>query len=270
MTTMAGKISVYQPKQERLIFPERPQFKDVGDERRHRKERLAAACRLFGDKGFGIGFGGHLTVRDPEHVDLFWTNPVCIPFGQVRVSMLILVNKEGEVVEGDYAVNQAGYVLHSAIHEHNPDIIASCHAHTVHGGAWASMGRELEPISQDACIFYGDHAVLEDGAGRVPVASESGHPVADAFRTNKAIIHQNHGLLTASRDSIDAAAFWFYLLDHVCRMQLMTDSLSTKPMRVSEENAVYTQKHLGTEYISWLNFQAEFADIQKRHPDFDQ
>lgn len=269
MISAAKPRSLYDPQQDNLIFPRKPQFANVSEERQHRKERLAAACRLFADKGFGIGFGGHLTVRDPEHEDLFWTNPVCIPFGQVRVSMLILVDHEGKVVQGDYAVNQAGYVLHSAIHEHNPDIVASCHAHTVHGGAWASMGREIEPTSQDACMFYGDHVVLKDGAGKVPVASGSGHPVADAFRNNKAIIHQNHGLLVASRDSIDAAAFWFYALDHVCRMQLLTDGLSTRPITVSHENAEYTQRHLGSEYIAWLNFQCEFADIQKRHPDIN-
>lgn len=260
--------SVYDPSQEGLIFPRKPTFANVGEERQHRKERLAAACRLFADKGFGIGFGGHLTVRDPENSSLFWTNPVCIPFGQVRVSMLVQVDSEGRVVQGDYAVNRAGYVLHSAIHELNPDIVASCHAHTVHGGAWASMGRELEPISQDACLFYGSHAVLADGAGRVPVSSTSGDPVAEAFRQNKAVIHQNHGLLVASRDSIDDAAFTFYLLDHVCRMQMLSDGLSTKPVQISRENAEYTSEHLGTGYIGWLNFQCEFADIQKRHPDF--
>jgi ribulose-5-phosphate 4-epimerase/fuculose-1-phosphate aldolase len=263
------KESIYDPQQEALIFPRKPKFSHVNDERRHRKERLAAACRFFADKGFGVGFGGHLTVRDPEHKDLFWTNPVCVPFGQVRTSMLILVDPTGKVVEGDYAVNRAGYVLHSAIHERNPDIVASCHAHTIHGGAWSSMGRKLDPISQDACMFYGDHVVLADGAGRVPVASGAGHPVAEAFRNNKAVIHQNHGLLAASRDSIDAAAFWFYLLDRVCQMQLLVDNLSTKPTLVAVEDAEFTQKHLGSDYIAWLSFQCELVDIKKRHPDFN-
>jgi ribulose-5-phosphate 4-epimerase/fuculose-1-phosphate aldolase len=268
MLTKVKYESVYDPRQEGLTFPRKPKFAHINEERRHRKERLASACRFFADKGFGFGFGGHLTVRDPEHKKLFWTNPMCIPFGQVKVSNLILVDPEGQVVEGNYAVNQAGYVLHSAIHELNPDIVASCHAHTVHGGAWASMGRKLDPVSQDACMFYGDHTVLVDGAGKVPVSTESGHPVAEAFRTNKAVIHQNHGLLTASRDSIDDAAWWFYALDHVCRMQMLSDSLSTKPIPVSEENAKYTREHLGTGYFGWLQYQCEHADIVKKHPDF--
>lgn len=267
--TVAGREyeSVYEPRQAGLIFPPRPAFSNPIEERLHRKQRLAAACRFFGDKGFGYGFGGHLTVRDPEEPELFWTNPMCIPFRQVRVSQLILVDASGKIVEGRYAVNLAGYLLHSAIHARNPDIIASCHAHTVHGGAWASMGRPLDPISQDACMFYGDHAVVADGAGKVSVYQNSGQAIADAFATNKAVIHQNHGLLTASRDSIDDAAWWFYNLDYVCRMQMLSDSLPYKPARVSEENAKYTHQHLGTGYFGWLQFQTEYADVVRNHPD---
>ncbi|QIB66895.1 class II aldolase/adducin family protein [Kineobactrum salinum] len=269
MINTSREESVYNPTQDNLIFPTKPEFSSTEEERQHRKARLAAACRFFADKGFGVGFGGHLTVRDPEHEGLFWTNPVCIPFGQVRKSMLILVDHKGQVIEGDYAINRAGYVLHSAVHEMNPDIVASCHAHALNSGAWASMGREIEPISQDACIFYGDHTVLAEGSGKVPVGSDSGRAIAEAFMANKIVIHQNHGLLAASRDSIDSAAFWFYLFDRVCKMQMLSESLSTKPIHVSAENATYTQKHLGTEYIAWLNFQCEFAEIQKRHPDFN-
>jgi ribulose-5-phosphate 4-epimerase/fuculose-1-phosphate aldolase len=260
--------SIYDPTQEGLIYPRKPQFSSLKEERQHRKERLASACRLFARKDFSFGFGGHLTVRDPEHPELFWTNPMSVPFAHVKVSNLILVNEEGDVVEGEYAVNRAGYVLHSAIHALNPDIVASCHAHTIHGGAWASMGRPLDPISQDACMFYGDHVVLADGAGKVPVSSSSGHPVAEAFKNNKAVIHQNHGLLTASRDSIDAAAWWFYALDHCCRMQMLSDNLRTPPKEVSRENAEYTAKHLGTGYMGWLMYQTEYAEILKAEPDF--
>ena len=79
--------------------------------RAHRKQRLVAACRAFAVWGLDYGFAGHLTVRDPEHPELYWTNPVAVPFSQVKLSNLILVNHEGQVVERDHAVNQAGFVL---------------------------------------------------------------------------------------------------------------------------------------------------------------
>ena len=44
-----------------------PKFDTVEEERLHRKQRLAAAFRLFGKFGFDEGVAGHITARDPEH-----------------------------------------------------------------------------------------------------------------------------------------------------------------------------------------------------------
>ena len=50
------------------LMHEIPAFENLEDERRHRKERLAAAFRIFGRYGFSEGVAGHITVRDPEAV----------------------------------------------------------------------------------------------------------------------------------------------------------------------------------------------------------
>ncbi len=203
-----GNISIYQPTQAGRIFPDVPTFNDVDAERLYLKQRLVAACRAFALEGFDYGFAGHLTIRDPARPELYWTNPMCVHFAQVKVSNLILVDHSGHVIEGDYAVNRAGFVLHAAVHEANPDILAMCHAHTVYGTAFAALGRPLDPISQDAAAFFEDHIVIKDEAGQVAVEEKAGLAVADWFKGVKAAIHQNHGLLTASRHSIEAAAFY--------------------------------------------------------------
>ena len=51
------------------------------------------------------------------------------------MSNVILVDHQGQVIEGDYAVNRADFVLHGAVHEQYPEVIAMCHAHTVYGTA---------------------------------------------------------------------------------------------------------------------------------------
>jgi ribulose-5-phosphate 4-epimerase/fuculose-1-phosphate aldolase len=127
--------SLYDVHQDGLIFPKRPTFETLEDERLHRKKRLVAACRAFARYGFGFGFGGHLTVRDPIMTDHYWTNPMAIPFSQVCLSSLVLANHQGHVVEGRYGINKAGYVFHAAVHRQCPDIIAMCHAHTQNCGA---------------------------------------------------------------------------------------------------------------------------------------
>ncbi|MGB6276060.1 MAG: class II aldolase/adducin family protein, partial [Rhodococcus sp. (in: high G+C Gram-positive bacteria)] len=47
-----------------IDVPAPPVFESVDDERQHRKQRLAAAFRLFSQCGFDEGVAGHITARD--------------------------------------------------------------------------------------------------------------------------------------------------------------------------------------------------------------
>ena len=259
--------SIYRPKQAGLKFPELPDYSSFAQERQHRKERLVAACRAFALHNLDYGFAGHLTVRDPEFPDLYWTNPMAVHFSQVKLSNLILANHTGKVVEGKYALNRAGFVLHAAVHEANPDIVAMCHAHTVYGTAFAALGRPLDPITQDAAAFYEDHIVIKDEAGAVAVEEEAGLSVADCFKNVKAAIHQNHGLLTVSRHSIEAAAFWFIALERCCQQQLLVEATGIKPVMVPEQSSRYSREHVGSEYIGWLHFQPIYDQLVQTSPD---
>lgn len=259
--------SIYRPRQQGLKFPELPDFTTFAQERQHRKERLVAACRAFALHNLDYGFAGHLTVRDPEFPELYWTNPMAVHFSQVKLSNLILADHTGKVVEGAYALNRAGFVLHAAVHEANPDIVAMCHAHTVYGTAFAALGRPLEPITQDAAAFFEDHIVIKNEAGAVAVEEKAGLSLQDCFKGVKAAIHQNHGLFSVSRHSIDAAAFWFIALERCCQQQLAIEATGIKPVMVPEQSARYSREHVGSEYIGWLHFQPIYEQLAQISPD---
>lgn len=267
MVDLGNRTSIYQPEQKGLKFPEALRSNAPEEVRQDRKKRLVAACRAFGQWGLDYGFAGHLTVRDPEHPELYWTNPMAVHFARVNMSNLILVDHDGEVVEGTYAVNRAGFVLHAAVHAEHPDIMAMCHAHTVYGTAFASLGRPLDPITQDSCAFFEDHAVISDEAGQVTVEQPGGSNVAKAFKGVKAAIHQNHGLLTASRHSIDSAAYYFMALERCCQQQLMIEATGHKPIHIPEDRARYSREHVGSDYIGWLAFQPVYDDLVQSSPD---
>src|SRR5215213_11974107 len=107
--------------------------RSVEEERLHRKQNLAAAFRLFSRFGFDEGVAGHITARDPELTDHFWVNPFGMSFKQIRVRDLLLVNHQGEIVEGDWPLNAAAFAIHSAIHAARPDVTAAAHSHSVYG-----------------------------------------------------------------------------------------------------------------------------------------
>lgn len=248
-----------------VVMPAPPTFDSFEAERRHRQERLAGALRIFGRLGFSEGVAGHITARDPEHLDHFWVNPFGMNFRHVRVSDLILVNHAGDVVEGERPVNRAAFVIHAAVHAARPDVVAAAHAHSIYGKAFSSLGRELSPITQDACIFFEDHALVTEGAGRVAFDEESGRAIARGLGAAKAAIHQNHGLFTVGQ-SVDEAAWWFITMERTCQAQLLAEAAGA-PIHVDADNARYTRDQTGFPLAGWFSFQPLWDDIVRTDPE---
>lgn len=247
-----------------LQTPRPPTFETIEDERRHRRHRLAAAFRIFARLGYDEGIAGHISARDPEWSDRFWVNPFARSFAQIRASDLVLVDEYGEVVQGTRTVNRAAFAIHSQVHAARPDCVAAAHAHSVHGKAWSSLGRRLDPITQDACVFYEDHAVYDDYNGVVREVDE-GKRIAVALDEAKAVILRNHGLLTVGH-SVDEAAWWFITMDRSCRAQLLAEAAGT-PVLIDPETARFTAGQVGSHHAGWLGFQPLYDWIVSEEPE---
>ncbi|WP_250285704.1 class II aldolase/adducin family protein [Frankia sp. CiP1_Cm_nod2] len=206
----------------------------VEEIRLHRKQRLAAAFRLFAKFGYDHGIAGHITARDPELPDHFWVNPLAVPFAQIKVSDLLLVSHDGDIVIGDRPVNTAAFAIHSQVHTARPDVVAAAHAHALAGKAWSSLGRLLDPITQDALTFYGSHSLYADFNGVVLDKAE-GRNIAEALGPNKLVILQNHGFLTVGR-SVEEAAWLFVTADQSAHAQLLAEAAG-RPKLVRHEVA---------------------------------
>jgi ribulose-5-phosphate 4-epimerase/fuculose-1-phosphate aldolase len=241
-----------------------PEFDDVAAERQHLKERLAASFRLFGRFGFDEGVAGHITARDPEHADRFWVNPFGMSFKQVRASDLICVDHDGTVVEGDWPVNAAAFAIHSQVHAARPDVIAAAHSHSVHGKAFSSLGVTLDPLTQDSCAFYGDHALFDDFTG-VVIDPAEGARIAEALGDNKMAILRNHGLLTVGA-TVDAAAWWFITAERTCQAQLLAMAAG-KTVSIDHDHATLTHGQVGSELAGQFSFHPLYEWIVAAEPD---
>ncbi|MEU4652954.1 class II aldolase/adducin family protein [Streptomyces sp. NPDC023723] len=249
---------------DKLQFAMPPMHESVADERRHRKERLAGALRIFGRNGLEDGVSGHITARDPEFTDCFWVNPFGLPFRHVTVSDLVLANADGQVIEGSYHVNQAAFTVHSQVHAARPDVVAVAHCHSVYGRALAALGELLDPITQESCAFYEDHALYDSYSG-VSVDAEEGRRIAAALGSRKALVLRNHGLLTVG-DSVDAAAWWFLSMERCCQVQL-TAKAAGRPVLIDHQRAAATWEQLGGDLMAWINYQPMWREISRGEPD---
>lgn len=257
-------MAVQNPPMEMLKamkFPFPPTFDNYDDERSYLKNKLAGAFRVFGKFGFSEGVAGHITVRDPEYKDHFWVNPFGVSFNEITASSLICVDHNGEIVGGEGSLNRAAFAIHSRVHAARPDVVAAAHSHSLWGKTFSILGIPLAPGTQDACAFYEDHAVFNDYTGIVNETDE-GDRIAEALGDKKAVILQNHGLLTVGH-TIDEAAWWFITMERSCQAQLMAMQTGLPMTEVSHPVAMKTRQELGFPLAGYFQFQPIWQDISR-------
>merc|ERR1719308_232248 len=112
--------------------------------------KLAAVYRLIDLHGWTQGIYNHVTARVSQDTEHFLLNPFGMMYNEVTASSLVKVNMQGDVVEEgttNFGVNQAGFMLHSAIHAARPDIKCVVHLHTPSITAISTMKCGLLPLS---------------------------------------------------------------------------------------------------------------------------
>ena len=164
-------------------------------------------------------------------------------FSQVKVSTLVLVDEEGRIVEGSGIANPAAFAIHGSIHAARPEIVAVAHTHSLYGKAFSSLGRLLDPITQDACVFYDDIALFDEYNGLV-FSVEEGQRLTAALGGKKACILRNHGLLTVGH-TVEECAWWFTTLERSCQAQLLAEAAGS-PILIDDDIALDTAEVAGS------------------------
>ena len=179
-------------------------------------------------------------------------------------SALLSLPVQGVSVEEKRAINRAAFAIHSQVHAARPDVVAAAHAHSMYGKSWSTLGRLLDPITQDACAFYEDHGLFDDFTG-VVFDPEEGARLAKSLGQYKAVILRNHGLLTVGQN-VDEAIWWFITMDRCCQSQLLAEAAGT-PVIIDPEHARVTRQQVGSQKAGWFQFQPMWDMITKEQPD---
>lgn len=197
------------------------------------KTDLAIAYRILAHLGVDDLTYTHLSVRgrDPN---TFYIYPFGMLFAEVKPSDLLLVDLDGNVLEGaEYQYNSTGYVIHGNIYSARSDINSVFHLHTPEIVSVSACKSGLMPISQWALHFYGkvsyhnyDSLALHQGQGDA-LSSDLGDE-------NYTILLRNHGSITCGR-TIQEAMFYTYHLIQACKAQCLALSMGQPLVTPSKE-----------------------------------
>ena len=235
------------------------------------RQQLAAAYRIFDHLGWCELIYGHISLRVPGPEHHFLINPYGLRYDEMTASSLVKIDLDGNLVEpSDYSFNPAGFVIHSAIHEHRDNAHCVMHTHTRAGMALAALECGLLPISMNAMSLHG-HLAYHDYEGstlhlheREKLARDLG--AADAF------ILRNHGLLTVGQ-TIAEAFLYLYRLERACQVQLdamACGSPLTHPPAAAIERSVAQMRDFGqcAAPSGQLEFDALVRLMDEKDPSF--
>ncbi len=179
---------------------------------------LAAAYRLVADFKWDDLVFTHISARVPGTEDQFLINPYGVFFDEITASSLVKIDLQGNKVQpSPFPVNQAGFVIHSAIHAARHDAKCVLHTHTLNGVAVSAQREGLLPISQHS-IFVLSSLGYHDFEGPALDDGEKPRLVADLGDATSMIL-RNHGLLTVGR-TVGEAFVAMYYLETSCAIQV--------------------------------------------------
>jgi ribulose-5-phosphate 4-epimerase/fuculose-1-phosphate aldolase len=196
-----------------------PSLKEVvSAEEWHLRCDLAACYRLVAAYGWSDLIFTHISARIPGPEHHFLITPYGLMFDEITASSLVKVDQScNKLSDSPFAVNPAGFVIHSAIHQVRDDAGCVLHTHSRAGVAVSAQKGGVLPISQQS-TFVLNSLAYHDYEGVALRDDEKPRLQADLGNANYLML-RNHGLLTVGRTIADAFLH-MYTFENTCRIQI--------------------------------------------------
>lgn len=220
----------------------KPVREQVSKEEWEARVNLAACYRLMHEFGMVEMVANHISARVPGTTNKFLINPYGMLYEEMTASSMVRIDLEGNILFNatEHGINEAGYVIHSAIHGARHDVDCVIHTHTLAGMAVSAMKCGLLPIAQTSMRF--SEIAYHDYEG-VALRLDERERLVKALGDREAMVLRNHGLLTVA-PSIPECFNNMFRLERACQLQVMTLSCNTEIQLPPTEVVDYTRHQM--------------------------
>ena len=248
----------------------RPVREQVSKEEWQARVDLAACYRLMYEFGMVEMVANHISVRVPGTHNEFLINPYGMLYEEMTASSMLKIDIDGNVLFNatEYGVNQAGFVIHSAIHKARHDVDCIIHTHTLAGMAVSAMKCGIMPIAQTSMRFT--DIAYHDFEG-VAIRMDEQERLCASLGNREAMVLRNHGLLTVA-PSIPECFNNMYRLERACQLQVMALSCNTELQMPPGEVVQYTNKQMlpgSRRRMGLLEWPAMLRKLDRVNPGYD-
>jgi len=217
-------------------------------------DTVVNASAALASAGLSDMVWGHASVRDPDGRGV-WMKASGWAFEEIDEDKVVLVDNKGTVLSGA-GKRHLEFHIHTQIMAVRGDVGCVVHTHAPTVNAFASLERDLHPISHDGVPFAYPQLPRFTETGALIATPELGRSLATALGNADAILIPNHGAVTVGPDA-PTAVMLSVLLESACRTELLaaaaggprnwSDEKETRFKREQAWNS--TQINAGWEYL---------------------
>jgi ribulose-5-phosphate 4-epimerase/fuculose-1-phosphate aldolase len=229
---------------------------------------LAATFRWAARLGYHEGICNHFSLMVPGRDDLFLINAHGMHWSQITASSLMLLNSEGEIVEGEGRIEDTALYIHWRVHRALPQARCVLHTHMPYATALTSLQDQTLHMSNQNCVRFHDRIVYDDAYNGLALDNDEGDRIAAALGSRDVMFMGNHGILVVGQSLANA---WddLYYLERACENQVL--ALSTGlPLREIPTQLVQAAKNqiLDSPAYGERHLEALQAVLEREEPDY--
>ena len=204
------------------------------------KVDLAAALRLAVRFDFHEGIDNHFTMSIPGRQDRYLLHPFGLHWSEIRASDILVVDADGQVIEGTGIAETSAVCIHGPIHQARASARCVLHTHMPYATALAMLdGGRLEPVSQTALMFYDDVAYDGTYQGLAEDLAE-GQRLARILGDKRTLFLANHGVVVVGETMAEAFTQLYYL-ERACQAQVLAMSTGRPVQPIGDNMAAATK-----------------------------
>ena len=179
------------------------------------KKRIIWVMKKCTERGLMTGIGGNASARLPMAEEI-WITPSGVYKPLLEPDDLIKMDLDGNIIEGILKPSIEWY-FHTAIYKKRMDVNAVVHTHSPMATGFALAEGKIKPITFEAATMLARVPIIPF---KYPGTKEFGETVGESIMGNRVVLVQNHGVIAAGYDLIEAMSA-VEILDECCTMLLV-------------------------------------------------
>ena len=227
---------------------------------------LAAALRMANRQGLSEGICNHFSMDIGG--GRFLVNPLGLHWSELTASSLLIADFDGNVVDGEGAVEDTAFFIHSRIHKNCPQATVVLHTHMPYATALTVVeGGRLEPCEQKA-IRLCKTIVYDDDYQGLALDNAEGDRMAARLGDKRILFLASHGIIVTHR-TIPEAYDDLYYLERACQVQVIARQTGLPLRRLPADVLQHTEAQFeGDRQSAPLHFAALKRVLDREEPGY--